>query len=202
MKMGVYVGSFNPPHLGHLHVINYLLENKYVDKVIVIPTGSYWDKTNLIDVCDRINMLKFYEKENIIINDTLNDLPFTYQVLNYLSEMYPNESLFLIIGDDNLEKFHLWKNYQEIIKYNVIVLNRNNINYHNTIAYRRNPNAFTIINHFPKLDISSTQIRNALENKNYELISNYLDLNVLKYIIENNLYRNNSFKEKTYKLKK
>ena len=63
MKTGVYVGSFNPPHLGHLHVINFLIDQKYVDKVIVIPTGNYWHKNNIIDIKHRINMLKFYKKK-------------------------------------------------------------------------------------------------------------------------------------------
>ena len=44
MKLGVYVGSFNPVHIGHKYIIDYLLNNKYVDKIIVIPTGNYWDK--------------------------------------------------------------------------------------------------------------------------------------------------------------
>ena len=112
MKIGVYVGSFNPPHLGHMKVIDYLLKYDYVDKIEIIATGNYWDKNNLINIQDRINMLKFYESENIIINDELNDLPYTYQVLNRLKEKYENDELILIIGDDNLPKFHLWKNYQ------------------------------------------------------------------------------------------
>ena len=50
MKLGLYVGSFNPVHNGHLKVINYLLDNNIVDKVIVLPTPNYWDKQNLLDL--------------------------------------------------------------------------------------------------------------------------------------------------------
>lgn len=187
MKIGIYVGSFNPPHLGHLKAINYLLENSYVDKVIVIPTGNYWNKQNLIDIKHRINMLNFYENDKVIINDELNDIPYTYQVLDLLSKKYPNDNLQLIIGDDNLPKFHLWKNYQEILKYQVIVLKRNDINIHDTIGYRNNKEHFTVLNNFPKIDISSTIIRDYLSEKNSNIIK-YLNSNVLKYIIENNLY--------------
>lgn len=67
MKLGVYVGSFDPVHKGHKKVIDYLLENNYVEKVIVIPTVNYWDKTNLTNQIDRFNMLKYYETENIKI---------------------------------------------------------------------------------------------------------------------------------------
>ena len=69
MKIGVYVGSFNPVHIGHIHIVNYLINNNYLDKVIIIPTGNYWDKNDLIDIKHRINMLKFYENDRIMIND-------------------------------------------------------------------------------------------------------------------------------------
>lgn len=187
MKIGIYVGSFNPPHLGHLKVINYLLENNYVDKVIVIPTGNYWDKQDLIDIKHRINMLKFYENDKVIINDELNNIPYTYQVLDLLSKKYPNDNLQLIIGDDNLPKFHLWKNYQEILKYQVIVLKRNDINTFDTIAYQNNRKQFILIKNFPKVNISSTIIRDYLNEKNSNVIK-YLNPNVLNYIIDNNLY--------------
>ena len=60
MKLGIYVGSFNPVHKGHIKVANYLLKNNYVDKVIMLPTPNYWHKTNLLDVNKRVEMLKFY----------------------------------------------------------------------------------------------------------------------------------------------
>ena len=61
MKIGVYVGSFNPVHVGHIKIVNHLLVN-YLDKVIIVPTGNYWNKNNLVDINHRISMLKFYEK--------------------------------------------------------------------------------------------------------------------------------------------
>ena len=48
MRLGIYIGSFNPPHLGHKKVIDFLLENNYVDNVLIVPTGNYWNKTNII----------------------------------------------------------------------------------------------------------------------------------------------------------
>ena len=57
MKIGVYVGSFNPVHKGHIKVVKKVLK-EYVDKVLIVPTLSYWDKNNLISITDRINMLK------------------------------------------------------------------------------------------------------------------------------------------------
>ena len=77
MRLGIYMGSFNPPHKGHISIINYLLDNNYVDKILVVPTLSYWDKHNLVDIKDRINMLKFYENNKIIIDTKHNDLIYT-----------------------------------------------------------------------------------------------------------------------------
>ena len=67
MKIGIYVGSFNPPHKGHIKIVNHLIKN-YLDKIIIIPTGNYWDKLDLVSINDRINMLRLYECENIIID--------------------------------------------------------------------------------------------------------------------------------------
>ena len=58
MKIGVYVGSFNPVHKGHIAIANYIVDNNYVDKLWIVPTGNYWDKLDLVSIDDRINMLK------------------------------------------------------------------------------------------------------------------------------------------------
>jgi len=64
MRVGVYVGSFNPPHNGHESIVNFLISHNYVDKVLVIPTGNYWDKQNIVSLEDRVNMLKYLESNN------------------------------------------------------------------------------------------------------------------------------------------
>ena len=68
MRKGVYVGSFDPVHKGHKMVVDYLLKNNYVDSIIVIPTGSYWDKNKMIDVSYRIEMWNCYKSDRIIID--------------------------------------------------------------------------------------------------------------------------------------
>ncbi len=180
MKTGIYIGSFNPPHKGHIYVVNYLLDNKFVDKVIIVPTESYWDKQNLIDLKDRINMLKFYENELIKIDTHNNAYPYTYLLMRQLSQEYPDDTLYLVIGADNIINFDKWKNYEELLNYKIIVMNRNNIDIDSYIKKYNTPN-FIVINDFPFLDISSTEIRNNLDNE-------YLDKRVLEYIRKNNLY--------------
>lgn len=182
MKVGVYVGSFNPPHNGHIKIMNHLL-NKYLDKIIVIPTQEYWNKNNLLHIEHRINVLKLIKNEKIIVNETLNNLEFTYQILNELSKNYNN--LYLIIGADNLEKFHLWKNINEILNHNVIVLNRNNIDSMKYINNFERKEKFILINDLEEINISSTFIRENLNNKD---ITQFINKEILEYIKNNNLY--------------
>ena len=177
MKLGIYMGSFNPVHKGHIKVVNYLLDNCIVDKVLIVSTLSYWDKTNLSDIKDRINMLKYYENDNVEVDTIHNSFPYTYELLNELSKIYKDDELYLIIGSDNLEELHKWKNIDELLKYNIIVMNRNTI--------KKNPyiddKNITYIEDFDNIDISSTEIRNG----NYI----YLDPNIKAYIDKNNLYK-------------
>ena len=94
MKLGIFVGSFNPVHEGHIKVANYLLDNNYVDKVLMLATPNYWDKQDLIDLKHRVNMLRFYETNNIVVDDIHNTYPYTYQVLREL-KMSGWEEIFL-----------------------------------------------------------------------------------------------------------
>lgn len=186
MKIGIYVGSFNPPHKGHIKIVNHLI-GKYLDKVIIIPTGNYWDRLDLVNIDHRINMLKLYENKNIIIDDKNNNLEYTYQILNSLKLEYKDDELYLIIGADNIINFDKWKNYEQILTYNLIILNRNNIDVLEYLEKLNKKDKYVIVNDLPNIDISSTMIRNKLNNKDYDL-SMYVDDCILNYIRENNLY--------------
>lgn len=180
MRLGIYVGSFNPIHVGHIHVVNYLLENNYVDKVFLLPTPSYWDKTDLANMNDRINMLKVYENEKIIVDTKHNNYPYTYQVLESLKKDYNEDEFYLIIGSDNIEKFHMWQHVDKIIENKVIIVKRDNTDIQKHIS-KFNTNNFIIVNEFKPINISSTEIRKNLNNE-------YLDKMVYDYIKEKDLY--------------
>lgn len=181
MKIGIYIGSFNPPHKGHIYVVKYLLENNVVDNVLIIPTGNYWDKNNLVDLSHRINMLKLYENDKIKVDNENNNYPWTYLLMRKLSEVYPNDSLHLIIGADNIKDFNKWKEYQELLKYHIIIMNRDGINIR---EYLKNyPNGhFTVLEDFHPIEISSTELRSNTD-------SEYLDEPVRQYIKTHNLYK-------------
>ena len=180
MKLGVYIGSFNPVHLGHIDVINYLLNEKIVDRVLVVPTGNYWNKTDLIGINDRVNMLKFFESNNIIIDNRHNNIPFTYQLMRELKKDYKDD-LYLILGADNIISFDKWKNYEELLTYKIIVVNRSDIDIESCIKKYSTSN-FIICKDYKPIDISSTFIRENLD-------CDYIDERVRKYIKDNDLYR-------------
>lgn len=185
MKIGVYVGSFNPVHKGHIKVVKKVLK-EYVDKVLIVPTLSYWDKNNLISITDRINMLKLYETENILIDTKNNKCKFTYQVLRNIKHEYEDSKIYLIIGDDLLEYFDKWKNVDEILSnYNLIVIMRNNID---ASVYQKYKNYNLIVtSKISENEISSTIVRSMVSNNNDEVLK-CIDSKVYDYIKRNNLY--------------
>lgn len=179
MRLGIYIGSFNPVHIGHTHVVNYLLDNNYVDRVLIVPTLGYWDKHDLAPIRDRINMLKFFESDKIKIDEEHNSYPYTYLLMRALLKDYEDE-LYLIIGADNVISFDKWKEYKELLNYKIIVMNRDNIDIDKYIS-KYHSNNFIVVRGYKYIDISSSEIRKSLNSK-------YLDRKVLKYIKDNHLY--------------
>ncbi len=173
MKLGVYVGSFDPVHEGHYKVCRYLIDNKIVDKVLVIATEDYWNKDVVASLEDRINMLKYYEDDNIIIDTKYNNYKYTYEIFNKLEED-TSYDLYLIIGSDNFDKFHSWKNVSDILKHKVIVITRGE-------KMDILDDRFIVINDFNYINISSTEIRNGRRD--------YLKKEIIDYIDKHNLYR-------------
>jgi nicotinate-nucleotide adenylyltransferase len=179
MRLGIFVGSFNPVHNGHVKVINYLLDNDLVDKVIVLPTPNYWEKQNLVDLKYRVEMLKIFERENIIIDEENSKYPYTYQVINNIKKENKKDEIYLVIGSDNLERLHLWKNINLILENKIIVLKRGNTDI-NKYLEKFDINKFIVIDDFDYIDVCSTNIRNGI----YENV----DDRVIEYIKKNNLY--------------
>lgn len=183
MKLGVYIGSFNPPHIGHIDITNYLINNRYVDKILIVPTLNYWNKQDLVDIKHRINMLKLIETDDIKIDYQNNKYIYTYELMRKLKKQYKEDELYLIIGADNIIEFDKWKNYNELLKYKIIIMNRDNINIYKYIE-KYHSNNFIIVDDYINIKISSTEIRKNLNEQ-------FLDKKILKYIKDNNLYGGN-----------
>lgn len=187
MRVGVYVGSFNPVHVYHMKIAKFLVSNSIVDKVLVIPTLGYWDKLSLASLDDRINMLKFYETKDIIIDTKHNNLEYTYLVLDALKKE-TNDEYYLIIGADNLVNLDKWKCVDKILENKILVINRDDID---VDAYIKGRDNFIVVNDLPSLNISSTTIREFISSASYDKLDNVISKQVLDYIIKNNLYRRN-----------
>ena len=179
-RLGIYMGSFNPVHKGHIDVVNYLLDNDYVDKVLIVPTLGYWDKIDLLNIEDRINMLKFFENDKVKIDTEHNEYIYTYELVKELEKVYDSE-LYLIMGADNIINFSKWKNYQELLKYKIIVMNRDNIDV-NKYLKEYDKHNFIVLSDYKFIDISSRELRKDINSK-------YLDPRVLGYIEKNNLFK-------------
>lgn len=182
MKVGVFVGSFDPVHTGHTAIMNYLVSEKIVDKVLVIPTGNYWDKQNLTELSKRIEMLELISSDKIIIDKIRNNYEYTYQILDSLNDENSQDKYYLVIGMDNFKNIHLWKECERILKHGVIVIKRDGYR-----AECMNDGVIFVDKGFG--DVSSTVIRKKIKDGKYEDISSFLDRNVLEYIVKKGLYR-------------
>lgn len=184
MRLGVYVGSFDPIHTGHIKVMDYLIDNNYLDKIVILPTKNYWDKKSLTDINKRVEMLKLIKRDYLTVDNVNNKYDYTYQVLEAIKKEHPNDDLYLMIGADNIVSFDKWMKVDQIVSNNkVIVFNRDNLDIKKYVDKFENKENFVIIKDYPFVDISSTELRNKLD-------INYIPLEVYNYIIENKLYDN------------
>ncbi len=178
MRLGIYNGSFDPVHRGHVAIVRHLIRKNYVDKVIVIPTGNYWDKQSLSPVKDRIHMWKFFANDRIVIEEEHNELPYTYQLVRALKKKYPNDTFSLILGADTCVRFSDWKNYRELLKLHFLVLPRDGIDIDACMKNLDKTN-YTVVSDFEEIDISSSYIRENMDS--YEKVRNCVHKRVFEY---------------------
>ncbi len=196
MKIGIFGGSYNPPHKMHLNIALELLNKKYVDKIIFIPTGSkYKYKTNLVSDEKRLEMLRIMIKNDkrfeISDYELKDEVVYTCETLAHFKETYPNDEIFFICGADNLSYMDEWKNGLEILNnYKILVIDRKTNDLESILnkfnEYRKN----IIVAPIEARDVSSTEIRLLVKNKKYEELEKYLDKDITQYIKENKLYEN------------
>ena len=178
MKIGIYIGSFDPVHKGHIALARHLLRKAYVDRLLIVPTGNYWNKQDLTPVADRIRMLQMFENEDLQIETEYNELPYTYQLLRKLRQRYPEEELVLILGADNLLHFEDWKNAREIMKYPWLILKRDGIDIQANME-RLGKSDYTVVTDAKEYDISSSYIRDNIDD--YEKVKGLIHKKVYDY---------------------
>lgn len=168
MKVGLFFGSFNPIHVGHLVLANYMLEYTDLERIwfVVSPHNPLKNKSTLLDEKQRLQMVDLAIGDNTKLKASniefnLPQPSYTIVTLTYLQEKYPLHEFVLIMGADNLESFHKWKNYEEILKH------------HQLYIYPRPESdggklkdhpQIKLVN-APLMEISSTAIRQAIKEK-------------------------------------
>jgi nicotinate-nucleotide adenylyltransferase len=131
-KTGLFFGSFNPLHVGHLIIANFFAENTGLDEVwfIISPHNPLKNKASLLDERKRYYMVQIAVEDNPKLKASniefhLEQPSYTIHTLAVLNEKYPSNDFVLIMGSDNLESLHKWKNYEEILsQYQIYVYNR------------------------------------------------------------------------------
>jgi len=166
-KIGLFFGSFNPIHIGHLIIANVMAQNTDLDKVwlVVSPQNPFKPSKGLLHEFDRYDLVKAAIADNYKLeaSDVEFHLPkpsYTIHTLAYLTEKYPNKEFKVIIGEDNLENFTKWKNHEQILnQFGLYVYPRPHVT---NSDLKRHPQV-TIVE-APMIDISATYIRSCIKN--------------------------------------
>ena len=193
-KIGIYSGSFNPVHNGHISLTKYLLDSDIVDDVWIVVSPLNPLKTTSDElIADelRLQMAKiaFEGIRDTKVSDVEFRLPrpsYTIDTLNFLQKQYPDYHFFLLIGEDNMAIFDKWKNYEEILrKYTVLVYPRHaDTNMSDNVLRHTNINKIDA----PYIDISSTDIRRRIRQQ--QPLTDILPKAVIDFIKSNGLYTN------------
>lgn len=192
-KTGLFFGSFNPIHIGHLILANYILENSDMQELwfVVSPQNPFKEKKSLLNDVTRLDMveraLRNYEKMRVSnVEFSLPKPSYTIDTLTYLKEKFPSHSFALIMGEDNLAGLPKWKNSELLVKnYQIIVYPRYFEKSETLESYEEHEN-ITLID-APIIELSATQIRQMIkEGKN---VRPMLPPEVFDYIDGSNLYK-------------
>ena len=167
MKIGLYFGSFNPIHTGHLIIANHVLNSGIIDKLwfVVSPQNPFKKNNSLLNEYDRLHLVRIATEEDnrIYVTDAefhLEKPSYTSQTLIYLTEKYPDHKFYIIIGSDSYQNLPQWKNGAFMMKhYDFIIYPRPGFNMEHQM-----PSNMLVIPAAPLLDISSTQIRNLIKD--------------------------------------
>jgi len=189
MKIGLFFGSFNPIHIGHKVIASYLIDFTDLDKVmfVVSPQNPLKQKKNLLDQYQRLQIIRAEIEDNskLEVSDIEFDMPkpsYTIDTLVRLKEKYPANDYSIIMGSDNLQNFHKWKNYEQILEdYSVYIYPRPG--YEISGSHKN----IHVIEEVPQMEISSSFIRQSI--KEGKDISCLMPEKAWVYMDEMNFYR-------------
>lgn len=192
-KIGLFFGSFNPIHIGHLILANYILENSDLAELwfVVSPQNPFKEKKSLLNDHNRLDMVNLaitnYPKMRASnVEFSLPQPSYTVDTLTYLKEKYPTYSFSLIMGEDNLAGLPKWKNAEYLINnYPILVYPRHFEGEKKDSEYIQHPNIQPI--HAPVIEISATEIRQMIKaGKN---VRPMLPPEVFEYLDRSSFYK-------------
>lgn len=191
MNIGLYFGSFNPIHIGHLAIANYALAYGAIDQLwlVVSPQSPFKQKQSMLDDYQRLELVnRAIEGDDRMkassIEFRLPKPSYTIDTLTYLQEEFPMHQFSILMGADNLQSFHKWKNYEQILaNYSLLVYPRPGIDISNL---HFNTDSVQLID-APLMEISASFIRKAIREA--KDIRHFLPPSVWQYIEEMNFYR-------------
>ena len=192
-KVGLFFGSFNPIHIGHLILANYILENSDMAELwfVVSPQNPFKDKKTLLNDHNRLDMVQLSVKNypKMRASNVEFSLPkpsYTIDTLTYLKEKYPDHSFALIMGEDNLKGLPKWKNAEILIEnHQIIVYPRIFEGEKQDNEYLKHDN-ISMVN-APIIELSATEIRNMI--KNGKNVRPMLPPEVYEYLDGSNFYK-------------
>lgn len=187
---GLFFGSFNPIHIGHLVIANYILEYTEINELwfVVSPQNPFKTQNSLAPEYHRLEMVRLavgehFKMKAIDIEFKMPKPSYTIDTLTYLKDKFPKRDFALIMGADNLKSFEKWKNYKQILEYYKIFV-------YPRIGFDDINNKIVgdiTITKAPIIEISSTFIREGI--KNGKDLRFYLNEKVSEYIVECGLYK-------------
>jgi len=193
MNIGLFFGTFNPIHIGHLAIANHLVEYSDLDKVwlVVTPRSPFKKKASLLADNHRYQLVQIATEEYPKLKPSniefkLPQPNYTVHTLVHISEKYPKHNFSLIMGEDNLASFHKWKNYEVILEdHEIYVYPRVVKDAAFKSQFDNNPKIHKVA--APIMEISSTFIRKAIADK--KNVQPLVPCNVWHYIDEMNFYK-------------
>lgn len=188
--IGLFFGSFNPIHIGHLVIANYMASYSSLAEVwlVVSPHNPLKQKSGLADMYDRLEMARLATEHapQLYVSDIefkLQQPSYTIDTLTHLKEKHPEKNFALVMGADNLSSFRKWKNYEVLLNnHKLFVYPRPNVD---TTEWENHPSVY--FTDTPQMDISSTFIRKAIKQE--KSVQFFVPDSVIDFMDKKSLYR-------------
>ena len=193
MRTGIFGGSFDPPHKGHIEIALAAKKEQKLDRIIMVPTGQAPHKPDMsAKTSDRVNMCRTlcekYGFELSLYEAEKEGNCYTADLLRHFASVYPEDEFFLIVGGDSLDYMEKWHQPERIFsKCRVVVARRSGVTDEKAHFLREKFGAEIVFLNCGYFDVSSTEVRTRISDRH--ALSELIEPETAEYIKKNNLYR-------------